>query len=142
MIVSDRNPLPCVGAVVHDDQGRLLLVRRANEPRRGLWSLPGGRVESGESDRSAVAREVLEETGLSVTVGPIVGRTTVHSGSVTYGITDYSCWSSGETPCAGDDAAAAMWVGSATFATLDAADALTEGLAALLRSWNCLPTAE
>ncbi len=98
-------------------------------------------MEPGESDRSAVAREVREETGLAVTVGPIVGRTTHHSGSVTYEIADYSCWSSGETPRAGDDATEAIWAGSATFATLDASDALTEGLAVVLRSWNCLPSA-
>jgi 8-oxo-dGTP diphosphatase len=56
--------VPCVGALVHDDEGRLLVVRRAQEPGLGQWSVPGGRVEPDEDDRAAVAREVLEETGL------------------------------------------------------------------------------
>ena len=56
--------VPCVGAVVHDAAGRLLLIRRGHDPHRGLWSLPGGRVEPGESPEQAVVREVREETGL------------------------------------------------------------------------------
>ena len=64
MTLSDESAVRCVGAVVHDAAGRLLMVRRANEPGRGQWSLPGGRVEPGESDASALARELREETGL------------------------------------------------------------------------------
>ena len=63
----------CVGALVHDDAARLLLVQRANAPGRGQWSVPGGKVERGESDVDAVRREVLEETGLHVRVGLRVG---------------------------------------------------------------------
>ena len=68
-----KRRVPCVGALVHDDDGRLLVVRRGREPGRGLWSVPGGRVEPGESVGVAVEREVLEETGLHVTVGIRVG---------------------------------------------------------------------
>jgi 8-oxo-dGTP diphosphatase len=50
--------VPCVGAVVHDGQGRLLLVRRGHAPSAGLWSVPGGRVEAGESEVEAVVREL------------------------------------------------------------------------------------
>ena len=67
-------PIACVGAVVVDDAGRYLLVRRGREPSKGLWSIPGGKVEPGESDEQATAREVLEETGLPVTVGDFVGH--------------------------------------------------------------------
>src|SRR5436190_190421 len=52
----------CAGAVVRDDHGRLLLVRRGRPPSAGLWSLPGGRIEPGESAAAAAAREVWEET--------------------------------------------------------------------------------
>ena len=61
----DSQPrVPCVGGVVRDDAGRLLLIRRGHAPSRGLWSLPGGRVEPGETLEAAVVREVREETGL------------------------------------------------------------------------------
>ena len=72
----DGPRVDCVGGiVVHDGPGgrRLLLVLRGREPSRGNWSVPGGRVEPGESDEAATAREVLEETGLHVNVGPLVG---------------------------------------------------------------------
>jgi ADP-ribose pyrophosphatase YjhB (NUDIX family) len=61
-----------VGAVVvRDDE--LLMVKRGKDPGKGLWSLPGGRVERGEYLADALRREVREETGLDVTVGDLVG---------------------------------------------------------------------
>jgi len=66
--------IACVGGLAYDDAGRLLLVQRANEPGRGLWSVPGGRVEPGEDDAAALVREMLEETGLQVTPDALVGR--------------------------------------------------------------------
>ncbi|MER7010920.1 NUDIX domain-containing protein [Saccharopolyspora sp. NPDC000359] len=142
MIVSENPVIRCVGAVIHDPLGRLLLVKRAHEPASGKWSLPGGRVEHGESDRSAVQREVREETGLSVTVGELVGRVLRPAPKGTYEILDYSCWTNEHTLCAGDDAADAIWADGATFATLDEAGALTPGLADCLRSWSSLPRNE
>ncbi|MBA2426220.1 MAG: NUDIX domain-containing protein [Actinobacteria bacterium] len=67
-----RRPTLGVGAVVVRD-GALLMVQRAHEPGRGLWSVPGGRVEHGEHLSAAVAREVREETGLEVEVGDLLG---------------------------------------------------------------------
>ena len=64
-------PVVGVGAVVVSD-GRVVLVRRAHEPLKGQWSLPGGGVELGETLEQACAREVLEETGLVVEVGPVI----------------------------------------------------------------------
>lgn len=142
MIVSEKPVIRCVGAIIHDSRGRLLLVKRAHEPSKGKWSLPGGRVEPGETDHSAVQREVREETGLSVTIGAFVGRVRRPAPHGTYEILDYSCWSNEQEISPGDDAADAIWADSATFATLDANGALTQDLAATLRSWDCLPRNE
>ena len=65
-------PCVCVGAIAIDD-GRLLLVRRRNEPGRGSWAQPGGFLEVDETVTEAAIRETLEETGLIVTPGEIVG---------------------------------------------------------------------
>jgi len=65
-------PVVGVGAVVFGDEGRVVLVKRRYEPLAGQWSLPGGALELGETLEAAVAREILEETGLVVSVGPVI----------------------------------------------------------------------
>jgi mutator protein MutT len=64
--------MPGVGAVVWDGE-RVLLIRRGHPPLAGAWSLPGGLIEVGESAADAVRREVREECGIEVTVGPLLG---------------------------------------------------------------------
>ena len=129
--------IPCVGAVVRDEDGGLLLVRRATEPGRGQWSIPGGRVERGETDELAVAREVREETGLLVTVGAAVG-TVERPGrdGATYVITDYVCHlTSASLPCvAGDDVDSVAWVSDQELSSYDIVDGLHEAL----REWGLL----
>ena len=65
-------PFVGVGAVVLTEDGRVVLVKRGHEPLAGQWSLPGGMLELGETLEAGVAREILEETGLIVDVGPLV----------------------------------------------------------------------
>ncbi|HEX4250214.1 MAG TPA: NUDIX domain-containing protein [Pseudonocardia sp.] len=129
--------IACVGAVIHDDRGRLLLIRRGQEPGRGLWSLPGGRVEPGETDHEAVVREVAEETGLRVRPGRLVGRVSraAPSGAV-YDIADYECELAGDDVLRPDtDADDARWVTAADYAGLP----LVYGMTEVLTEWNQLP---
>jgi ADP-ribose pyrophosphatase YjhB (NUDIX family) len=128
---ADHVLVRCVGGILHDSEGRLLVIQRGHDPGRGLWSLPGGRVESGETDAEAVIREMREETGLNVRPGALVG--TVVRGR--YEIHDYACDVEGGELRPGDDAADARWVDAAAFSTLD----LTDGLAETLRTWDRLP---
>jgi len=131
--------VPCVGGIVHDDAGRLLVIQRGREPARGLWSLPGGRVRAGESFREAVTREVLEETGLRVRPERMAGTVerAAPDGS-TYDIRDFtaSLVDVGE-PTAGDDADDARWVGLADLRALPT----SPGLLDALEEWGMLPTA-
>ncbi|MFJ2028952.1 NUDIX hydrolase [Streptosporangium sp. NPDC087985] len=121
-----------MGAIVRDGSGRLLLVRRGHPPGEGLWSLPGGRVEPGEPDAGAVAREVLEETGLTVTADRLAGTVERPGpGGVVYEIRDYLAEVSGGTLSAGDDAADARWFTGDEIARLP----LTAGLLDALVEW-------
>jgi ADP-ribose pyrophosphatase YjhB (NUDIX family) len=65
-------PIVGVGAVIIAADGRVVLIKRKYEPLAGQWSLPGGTLEVGETLEAGVAREMLEETGLEVEVGPVI----------------------------------------------------------------------
>jgi 8-oxo-dGTP diphosphatase len=129
--------VPCVGAVVLDAAGRLLLIRRGHDPHAGLWSLPGGRVEDGETLEQAVRREVLEETGLTVGVGDVVGRVRIPAGRVVYDVVDLACTLDppGQEPVAGDDASDVVFADAVTLDGLPCTPRLVE----TLRGWGVLP---
>jgi 8-oxo-dGTP diphosphatase len=128
--------IPCVGAVIKDDQGRLLLIKRGHEPGAGLWSVPGGRVEPGETDSEALVREMREETGLEVQAGPLLGRVRRPApGGNVLDIRDYAVTVTGGTLCPGDDAAEARWVAVSELPRMP----ITEGLVETLTSWGVLP---
>ncbi len=110
-------PIVGVGAVIVDG-GCALIVRRATEPLKGQWSIPGGMLELGEKLREGLAREVREETGLEVEVGDVLdvfdsifpdaqGRTQYH-----YVLIDYRCTVQSGTATAGSDVSEVRWARS------------------------------
>jgi 8-oxo-dGTP diphosphatase len=120
--------IDCVGGIVRDDTGRLLMVQRGREPARGRWSVPGGRVEPGETLAEATAREVLEETGVRVRVGELAGTVERDApGGDVYVIHDFVC-----TPLergdvrAGDDADDAGWFTGSEVRALDCSPGLVD----------------
>lgn len=124
---------------MRDGGGRLLLIRRGREPGAGLWSIPGGKVEQGESDHEALTREMREETGLVVAVGDHVGMVERPAPSGLFEIHDYRCAVTAGDLSPGDDADAARWVDLAMFTTLDDRNALVAGLFETLSGWGELP---
>jgi 8-oxo-dGTP diphosphatase len=127
----------CVGAVVQDATGRLLLIRRGHDPHAGLWSLPGGRVEPGESLEEAVRREVREETGLLVRPGAVVGQVRIPGAGVVYDVVDLACTIDppDQQPVAGDDASDVVLADAASLGRLPCTPLLVE----TLRGWGVLP---
>jgi mutator protein MutT len=107
--------LSAAGVVV-DDGGRVLLIRRGKAPDLGEWSIPGGAVELGESLDEALRREIREETGLEVAVGPLleiferVERDVAGAIQFHYVVVDYRCTVTGGELRAGDDALEAVFV--------------------------------
>ena len=123
-------PEVCVGAVaVLDD--RILLVRRGHGPAAGEWSVPGGRVEGGETLAEAVVRELAEETGLEAMCDDLIGWVERIGGDHHFVIFDFfvTVLDDPDTqPQAGADAAEAAWVPLDEIAHLRLADGLAEFL--------------
>jgi len=137
---SNHEPSPpasitlAVGAIVVRD-GHLLMVRRAQEPARGLWSVPGGRVERAEYLSDALRREVREETGLEIDVGELAGFFEVISEDDHYVIMDFlSTYSGADKPQPGDDVDRVRWVPLEEIPSLDCTPRFVE----LLTAWGVL----
>src|SRR4051812_24198774 len=130
-------PCVCVGAIVVDDD-QLLLIRRGHGPAAGEWSVPGGRVEPGETVAEAVVRELVEETGLEGACGPLVGWVERIGDGYHFVILDFAVTllETNPEPIAGDDAAEAEWV-----PLFDVAERnLVEGLAEFLHENGIIET--
>lgn len=108
-----------VGAIVRDDAGRFLLVQRAHEPQIGLWTIPGGKVEAGETLAQAVIREIAEETGIVVEVGEPAWVIDIPDGrGAVYEVHDFVATPLTTQVRAGDDAADAGWFDRAQMSSL------------------------
>ncbi len=137
-------PIVGVGGVIID-QGRVVLIKRRYEPLAGQWSLPGGSLEVGESLEEGAARELHEETGLVVDVGPIVevfdriqrdedGRVRYH-----FVLVDYLCRCTGGTLEAGDDVSDARWVPLDQLGPYGLTEKAASVIAAAAVLWRALP---
>ncbi len=124
-------PLIGVGAIIID-RGRALVVRRATEPLKGEWSIPGGVLELGETLRTGVAREAKEETGLDVLPLEVLdvydriladaeGKTRYH-----YVLIDYLCEVQGGEARAASDVSEVKWITRAELDTFPIADSAEE----------------
>jgi ADP-ribose pyrophosphatase YjhB (NUDIX family) len=120
------------GIVVYE--GKLLLVQRGRAPAKGKWAVPGGRVEFGETLRDAVAREVKEETGVTVAVGNFAGWVErIGDEGTHFVILDFFAQPDrpGQSLVPGDDAADATWVPIADVPAFDLVDGLLDFLVSI-----------
>jgi ADP-ribose pyrophosphatase YjhB (NUDIX family) len=117
------------------DHGDLLLVKRDREPSKGLWTLPGGRLEPGETLREAIVREVREETGVDIDVDGLIGVAEWISrdddGALAhhYVILDFTARPRGRDIRHGDDAADVRWVPAGELSDMQLTSGLLEFLA-------------
>ena len=130
------SPVLAAAAVVRDGDGRILLVRRANPPEAGRWSIPGGRVEAGESLETAAVREAFEETGVTVRIVREVWCLELADGrGGTYELHDFLAEYVSAEIRAGDDASDVGWFTPAELTVLP----LTHDLLGYLTRYGVLP---
>jgi ADP-ribose pyrophosphatase YjhB (NUDIX family) len=127
--VTSPPPVVAVGGVAVVD-GAVLLVRRANPPQAGRWTVPGGRVEPGEALSAAVERELREETGLRVHCGPFLGWVERMGPGYHFVILDFAVdVPEGQpAPSPGGDASEVAWVPMGALAAVDLVDGVEEFL--------------
>ena len=108
MAHSQQRVIFAASAVVWHE-GKVLLVKRGRPPGKDFWSLPGGKIEAGETPEAAALREVMEECGCSPRVLGLIGIFTVAAGEVDYRISCFAALSESGEIRAGDDAAVVLW---------------------------------
>jgi len=108
-VMTTEQPIDCVGVICFSGDD-VLLIKRGTAPRKGEWSIPGGRIEAGETERDAALRELLEETKIMAALEDKVAVIDAQFEDFNYRLHDYAArWISGE-PQFGDDAADARFV--------------------------------
>ncbi|MGR9363649.1 NUDIX hydrolase (plasmid) [Rhizobium leguminosarum] len=130
-----QQPILAASAVIQDSTGRFLLVQRANPPEQGHWTLPGGRVDPGETLAEAAIREVYEETSVTIRVVRELGQLTVPDGKGgLYEIHDFLAELVSGEAIAGDDAADVGWFSPDELETMT----LTTDLLEYLARYGCI----
>ena len=99
----------CVGVLCYKERS-VLMIQRGTAPRKGEWSIPGGRIEAGESERAAALRELMEETGITATLGEKIATIPALFEGYNYRLHDYIATYQSGKPTAGDDAADCAFV--------------------------------
>jgi len=133
---TNRWPVAAVGAVVVRDAD-LLMIRRGPGPAGGMWSIPGGKIEPGETAAEAVVRELFEETGLAGLCGELVGWAELIDEHDHFLVLDFAVIVLDDTPpVAASDAAEVRWVPVSEVAELT----LAPGLAEFLADHEIIPT--
>lgn len=142
------NPLVGVGAVVVDERGRVLLVKRGTEPMKGHWSLPGGLLYLGEPLIEGVRREVVEETGLTVqpeAIIEVIDRIYRESAQAPvryhYVIVDYWCRVLGGQAKSASDAEDICWASEAEWRETNAYELEAITLRVIEKGWQMARTA-
>ncbi|MDD5413177.1 MAG: NUDIX hydrolase [Methylobacter sp.] len=130
-------PVIGVGGIVFNDKRQVLMIQRNQPPAMGLWSVPGGKLEAGESLSDACKREIKEETGLDIVVKNIVAIVERRIESFHYVVIDFLAHLLGDEntlPIAQSDVAEAKWI---SLDNIDEYD-LVDGLAEIIMRSYCL----
>jgi len=133
-----ERPIVGVGGVILLE-GKVVLVRRRFEPLAGRWSLPGGMLEVGETLEAGVSREMTEETGLEIEVGPVIevfDRITYDKSQRVqfhFVLVDYLCWPSGGQLQAGSDVDRAVLAAPSDFQNYNLTEKVTEVIGRALK---------
>ena len=126
-------PIVAVAGIAFDDDGRVLVVQRGRNPGRGLWTVPGGKVEWGEGLAEACQRELREETGLEVEVVELCYVAERMAEDYHFVILDYLCRVTGGSLTPASDVSDALYVSAAELAELPTTDGLLDAIDAARR---------
>ncbi|AUW93681.1 MAG: NUDIX hydrolase [Sulfobacillus thermosulfidooxidans] len=129
-----------VAAAILNHQGELLIVQRGHPPEQGLWALPGGRVEWGESLAGALCREISEEVHLHIAPGPLLHVAEIVTPTVHFIVLDYAATVIGQESLRPDsDALSACWISPQDIGSRDWAAGMDQFFASkAVRDYLCL----
>lgn len=138
---NNNPPVPAIGVsgIVFNARHDVLLIKRNQPPAKGLWSIPGGRVEAGETLVEACGREIQEETGLEVRVISLVAVVERRLEQFHYVVIDFLAELVDQCPAlpvARTDVSEALWIGMQQMEDFDLVPGLREIIARTYSAWQ------